>query len=50
MVKKRPFKGAIDDFGDKVYEDMHFNDDDIIIILKVQQNNPILGKHYKKRK
>ena len=43
LVKKRPFKGDRDDFGDKEYEDMQFSGEDIYIIVKVQKNNPILG-------
>ena len=50
LVKKRPFIGVRDDFGEKEYEDMKFHDDDLIIILKVQKSNPIYGSKYKKNK
>ena len=50
LVKKRPFIGTRDDFGEKEYLDMKFDKDDRFIILMVQKNNPIYGKNYKKRK
>ena len=50
LVKKRPFIGTRDDYGDKEYSDMSFSSNDIYIILKVQNNNPIHGSNYKKRK
>ncbi|MBO4682885.1 MAG: hypothetical protein J5618_03400 [Bacilli bacterium] len=50
LVKKRPFIGIRDDYGEKEYEDMSFDNNDIYIILKIQNNNPTYGSYYKKRK
>lgn len=50
LLKKRPFVGDRNDFGNKEYPDMHFSEKDYFIILRVQNNNPILGSYYKKRK
>ena len=49
LVKKRPFIGERDDFGDKEYKDMRFDNSDNVILLSVQKRNPIYGKHYRKR-
>ena len=49
LVKKRPFIGERDDFGEKEYLDMKFDDSDRIILLSVKKRNPVFGKHYKKR-
>lgn len=50
LVKKRPFVGERDDYGDKEYPDMSFSDIDLEIVLKVQKKTPIYGKYYKRRK
>ena len=50
LVKKRPFVGARNDYGDQEYQDMSFKKIDINIILQVQKRNPIFGKYYKRRK
>lgn len=50
LIRKRPFVGERDDFGDKEYQDMSFNIADITIILEVQKKNPIQGSYYKRRK
>ena len=50
LVKKRPFVGERDDYGDKEYPDMSFKEIDMEIILQVQKKNPIFGKYYKRRK
>ena len=50
LVKKRPFVGTRDDYGEKEYEDMSFDENDFYIVLKIQNNNPIFGSYYKKRK
>ncbi len=50
LVKKRPFIGDRDDYGDKEYPDMSFKEIDMEIIVQVQKKNPILGKYYKRRK
>ena len=50
LVKKRPFVGERDDYGDKEYQDMSFNDIDLEIVLQIQKKNPIYGKYYKRRK
>ena len=51
LVKKRPFVGERDDYGDKEYPDMSFKEIDMEIILQIQKKkNPIFGKYYKRRK
>ena len=50
LVKKRPFVGDRDDYGDKEYTDMSFKEIDFEIILQVQKKNPVFGKYYKRRK
>ena len=50
LIKKRPFIGDRDDYGEKEYTDMSFNDEDIYLIIRVQNSNPIYGSYYKKRK
>lgn len=50
LIKKRPFIGDRDDYGDKEYADMNFKEDDLFIVLKVQKNNPIYGSNCRKRK
>lgn len=50
LLKKRPFIGNRDDFGDKEYVDMQFSEKDDCIILEVQTRRPIYGKNYKKTK
>ncbi len=50
LVKKRPFVGERDDYGDKEYPDMSFSDIDLEIVLKIQKKTPIYGKYYKRRK
>ena len=50
LVKKRPFIGDRDDYGDKEYGDMKFDEQDLLIIVKVMNGNPIYGSNYKKRK
>ena len=50
LVKKRPFIGERNDYGDKEYTDMSFKEIDMEIILCVQKRNPIYGKYYKRRK
>lgn len=50
LVKKRPFVGERDDYGDKEYPDMSFHEIDMEIILQVQKKNPVYGKYYKRRK
>ena len=50
LIKKRPFIGERDDYGDKEYPDMSFNDIDLEIVLQVQKKNPVYGKYYKRRK
>ena len=50
LVKKRPFIGDRDDYGDKEYLDMSFDEEDMYLIIKVQSSNPIYGSYYKKRK
>ena len=49
LVKKRPFIGDRDDFGDKEYPDMSFSEEDELIIISIQKKNPIYGKNYKKK-
>ena len=50
LIKKRPFIGDRDDYGEKEYAGMSFNDEDMYLIIRVQNNNPIYGSYYKKRK
>lgn len=50
LVKKRPFVGDRNDYGEKEYEDMSFDDEDLYLIIKVQNNNPIFGSYYRNRK
>ena len=50
LVKKRPFVGDRNDYGEKEYIDMTFDDEDMFLIIKIQSNNPIKGSYYKKRK
>lgn len=49
LVKKRPFVGERDDFGDKEYKDMRFDNSDNIILLSVQKRNPIYGKDWQRK-
>ena len=49
LVKKRPFIGTRNDYGEKEYKDMRFSNEDKILILTLQKNNPIYGKNYKKK-
>ncbi len=48
LIKNRPFIGVRDDFGDKEYKDMTFNEKDLHLIAKVKTRNPKYGKYYKK--
>ena len=50
LIKKRPFIGDRDDYGEKEYADMSFDYEDMYLIIRVQNNNPIYGSYYKKRK
>ena len=50
LIKKRPFIGDRDDYGEKEYTDMSINDKDMYLIIRVQNSNPIYGSYYKKRK
>ena len=50
LIKKRPFIGDRNDYGEKEYKGMLFNDEDLYLIIEIQNNNPIYGKYYKKRK
>ena len=50
LIKKRPFIGDRDDYGEKEYADMSFNDEDMYLIIRVLNANPIYGSYYKKRK
>ena len=50
LIKKRPFIGDRNDYGEKEYFDMSFDDEDMYLIIKVQNSNPVYGKYYKKRK
>ncbi len=50
LVKKRPFVGDRNDYGEKEYPDMSFDDEDMYLIIKVQNSNPIYGSYYKMRK
>jgi len=50
LLKKRPFIGDRNDYGEKEYSDMSFDDEDMYLIIKVQNSNPVYGKYYKKRK
>ena len=50
LIKKRPFIGDRDDYGEKEYVDMSFNYEDMYLIIRVQNSNPIYGSYYKKRK
>ena len=50
LIKKRPFVGDRDDYGDKEYEDMSFKEIDMEIVIQVQKKNPIYGKYYKSRR
>lgn len=48
LIKKRPFIGDRDDYGEKEYVDMSFNYEDMYLIIRVQNSNPIYGSYYKK--
>lgn len=50
LIKKRPFIGDRDDYGEKEYAGMSFNDEDMYLIIRVLNANPIYGSYYKKRK
>ena len=50
LIKKRPFIGDRNDFGEKEYPDMSFSDEDMYLIIRVQSRNPIYGSYYKKHK
>jgi len=50
LIKKRPFIGDRNDYGEKEYPDMSFSNEDMYLIIKVQSSNPIYGSYYKKRK
>lgn len=50
LVKKRPFVGERNDYGEKEYPDMKFDRTDLAIIIEVQEKKPILGFYYKKRR
>ncbi len=53
LVKKRPFIGERDDFGEKEYLDMKFDDSDRIILLSVKReilfSENIIRKGYKRK-
>ena len=49
LIKKRPFAGDRNDYGEKEYPDMSFKEADIEIVIEVQKRRPILGKYYRKR-
>lgn len=49
IIKKRPFKGDRNDFGEKEYSDMKFAETDMKIVIIVQKKKPILGSYYRKR-
>ena len=49
LVKKRPFIGSRNDYGEKEYKDMKFSDKDMVLVVSIQKNNPIYGKNYKKK-
>ena len=49
LIKKRPFVGDRNDYGDKEYPDMSFKEIDMEIVLRVQKKNPVYGKYYKRR-
>lgn len=51
LVKKRPFVGERNDYGDKEYLDMSFKEIDMEIIFQIQKKkDPIYGKYYRRRK
>ena len=50
LLKKRPFIGDRNDYGEKEYIDMLFDEEDMYLVIKVQNSNPIFGKYYKMRK
>ena len=50
LVRKRPFIGDRNDYGEKEYSDMSFDEEDMFLIIGIQNNNPIYGSYYKKRK
>lgn len=49
LIKKRPFVGDRNDYGEKEYPDMAFNEIDMEIVIQVQKKNPIYGRYYKRR-
>lgn len=50
LVKKRPFVGDRNDYGEKEYPDISFDDEDMYLIIKVKDSNPIYVSYIKKRK
>jgi len=50
LIKKRPFIGDRNDYGEKEYTDMSFDSKDMYLIIQIQKANPIYGSYYKKRK
>lgn len=50
LLKKRPFVGDRNDYGEKEYKDMSFDAEDMYLIIDVQNNNPVYGSYYKNRK
>ena len=50
LIKKRPFIGDRDDYGEKEYADMSFDDEDMYLIIRVQNNNPIMVRIIKNAK
>ena len=50
LIKKRPFIGDRDDYGEIEYADMSFDDEDMYLIIRVQNNNPIMVRIIKNAK
>ena len=50
LIKKRAFVGDRNDYGEKQYSGMSFDNEDMYLTIMVQKSNPIYGSSYKKRK
>ena len=48
-IKPHPFRGTRNDYGEKVYEDMHFDADAYTKAESVKKKQYIFGSHYKKK-
>lgn len=48
-IKPRPFRGTRNDYGDKEYKDMKFDNDALRKAERVKNKSFVFGHHYKKK-